>query len=99
MIQTITCKAENEIIIKVKNKKEITREPEEGRCALSELPPRSKTESRRFLRSGQPAVLHSDCDLYSFGTMLLEASIKRKLYRVGLKLQMLHSAPLSINIA
>ena len=96
MIQTITCKAENEIIIKVKNKKEITREPEEGRCALSELPPRSKTESRRSLQSGQPAVLHSDCLL--FGTILLAESKRRKLYRVGLKLQMLHS-PLSIDIA
>ena len=67
MIQTIIFKGEHELTIKVNNnKKEITREPEEGRCALSELPPRSKTESPRFLRSGQPAVLHSDCELFSF---------------------------------
>ena len=66
MIQTITCKAENEIIIKVKNKKEITREPEEGRCALSELPPRLRTELPRFPRSEQPVVLRLGLDFVPF---------------------------------
>ena len=40
--------------------------PEEGRCALSELPPRSKTELPHFLRSDQPAGLLLGLDLVDF---------------------------------
>ena len=40
--------------------------PEEGRCALSELPPRLRTELLHFLRSDQPAVLRLGQDFAPF---------------------------------